>query len=494
MGIFYRPDDGVAADFIPFFWRGEYHLFYLKDYRDIPGHGEGTPYWHIVTRDFVHFEDWGEALARGPQDAQDLMVSTGCVLEHEGTFHIFYTGQNHHFSAIGRPTQGGMHATSRDLRTWAKEDEPIFYAPTDRYEKDDWRDPFVFWNPEAGEYWMLLAARVKMGPSRLRGCTALAASRDLVHWEMRPTFWAPDLYYTHECPDLFRIGEWWYLVYSTFSERSVTHYRMSRSLEGPWLAPANDTFDGRAFYAAKSASVGAAKSASSDDGRRYMFGWLPTREGETDTGKWQWGGELVVHEVVQRADGMLAVRPPDTVLAAFNHALAPGAPHTILGSWRTEDDGSLATSAVGRNAIISLGAMPDECLLEMHVTYEAGTASYGLLLRADATYDAYYQVRLEPANQRMVIDRWPRPGDEPFMLERPFALKKGQSVTLKVITSGTNQVVYAGATDRQGCGSSDEQEWTALSCRMYDHRSGEWGLFVIEGQARFAALQVKGRA
>jgi hypothetical protein len=30
-GIFYRPLDGVAADFIPFYWEGVYHLFYLKD-------------------------------------------------------------------------------------------------------------------------------------------------------------------------------------------------------------------------------------------------------------------------------------------------------------------------------------------------------------------------------------------------------------------------------------------------------------------------------
>lgn len=32
--VFYRPADGVAADFIPFYWNGEYHLFYLKDYRN----------------------------------------------------------------------------------------------------------------------------------------------------------------------------------------------------------------------------------------------------------------------------------------------------------------------------------------------------------------------------------------------------------------------------------------------------------------------------
>jgi hypothetical protein len=30
MGVFYRPTDAVAADFIPFWWKGDYHLFYLK--------------------------------------------------------------------------------------------------------------------------------------------------------------------------------------------------------------------------------------------------------------------------------------------------------------------------------------------------------------------------------------------------------------------------------------------------------------------------------
>lgn len=69
MGIFYRPSDGVAGDFIPFYWDGRYHLFYLKDYRDPAGHGEGTPWFQVVTRDFVHFEDWGEARFEGTRVA-----------------------------------------------------------------------------------------------------------------------------------------------------------------------------------------------------------------------------------------------------------------------------------------------------------------------------------------------------------------------------------------------------------------------------------------
>ena len=70
--INYKPANGWAADFIPFYWKGEYHLFYLKDYRDIAGHGEGTPWCHLVTRDFVNFVDHGECLARGSSEDQDL--------------------------------------------------------------------------------------------------------------------------------------------------------------------------------------------------------------------------------------------------------------------------------------------------------------------------------------------------------------------------------------------------------------------------------------
>ena len=465
MSFFYRPTDGVAADFVPFFWDGHYHLFYLKDYRDEAGRGQGTPWFHLVTRDFVHYQDWGEALARGPAGSQDLWVFTGSVIERDGTFYIYYTGHNSNYQGTGKPVQGVMRATSPDLRTWTKDPEFLFFAPTDLgYEADDWRDPYVFWNEEAGEYWMLLAARTNIGPSRHRGLTALAASADLERWVVRQPFWAPDLYYTHECPDLFRIGEWWYLVYSTFSERSVTHYRMSRSLQGPWLAPANDTFDGRAYYAAKTAG---------DGERRYVFGWLPTREGETDAGRWQWGGNLVVHELTQQGDGTLTVSPPDTVVNAFDRR-GPLAPRAVLGEWRL-GDGTASASAVGRFSALTLGEMPETCLLESAVMIAPGTVSCGLLLRADEGLDGYYQVRLEPATQRLVIDRWPRPGDQPFMLERPLPLVAGQPVRLKLFVDGSCLVVYV-------------DDAVALSCRLYDHPVGQWGLFVTEGGATFGDL------
>ena len=470
MSLFYKPDCGRCGDFIPFHWKGDYHLFYLRRYPDEFGQGPGTPWWHIATRDFIHFDDWGEAVPRGPMDSQDAWVFTGSVMEKDGTFHIFYTGHNPEFYKTERHLQGIMHATSTDLRVWKKDPDFLFYPPSDAgYEKDDWRDPFVFRNDEAGEYWMLITARKASGPESRRGLIALAASTDLKRWEVRKPFWEPDLYHGHECPDLFRMGDWWYLVYSTYSERRVTHYRMSRSLSGQWVCPANDTFDGRAYYAAKTAG---------DGERRFAFAWLPVRVPEEDGGAWQWGGSLAVHELVQRPDGSLAVRMPQTIQDSFKKPV-PLSPKGVLGRWQIKDE-VISANSVSRFSALGLCDLPNECMIETTLTFKEGTANCGLILKADDSFDRFYQIRLEPAGRRLVFDRLPHKGEGAFVIERPLEISAGRPVKIKVLIDGTCVVVYAG----------DE---TALSCRMYDYREGALGLFVSEGEARFEKTTVRTR-
>lgn len=470
MPLFFRPGRNAAADFIPFYWKGDYHLFYLE--ADRTGSApEGTPWNHIVTRDFVNFEDWGEALPRGAADRQDLYAFTGSVVERQGTFHIFYTGHNPHFVKQGKPQEAILRATSDDLRTWTRDPRFSLPAPVAQgYEPDDWRDPYVFYNAAAGEYWMLLAARrPNAAPKRRQGLVALLTSDDLTKWELRDPLWAPDEYFTHECPDLFSIGPWWYLVYSTFSDRFATHYRLASSARGPWVAADNDAFDGRAYYAAKTAG---------DDRHRYVFGWLPDRQNESDEGGWMWGGNLVVHEIVAHPSGPLSVRAPETVREAFS-AEVPLTPQAVLGPWFFHDRNCSVDSG-SRFSVATLGAMPDECLTELEVSFSPGTQALGLLLRASDDLTKYYQVRLEPPRQRMVVDRWPRPGDQPLLVERPLPLEAGHPVKLRVIVDGTCLVVYA----------NDE---VALSCRMYEHRQGGLGVFVAEGVAQFREVEMKGR-
>ena len=453
--FFYRPQDAWAADFIPLFARGEFYLFYLLDWRDRKNHGEGTPWYLVTTRDFVNFTERGEVLARGDAGEQDLYVFTGSALEAEGRFHIFYTGHNPHLRKAGKPEEAVMHACSDDLLHWRKQPGEMFFSPADRFEPHDWRDPFVFWNPEARQYWMLTAARQKTGPSRRRGCTALSVSTDLRNWTVRDPIYAPGLYFTHECPDLFKIGGWWYLVFSEFSERLQTRYRMARSLEGPWLTPERDTFDSRAHYAAKTAS---------DGKRRYLFGWLATRDQNKDYRSWNWGGNLVVHELWQAPDGTLNVRVPESVDRAIPKTAA------TREALRLEAPGSFRAQAFGR--------MAERCKLEAAVTVDPGTRGAGILLRASDDLESGYYVRLEPGQRRLVFDSWPRPGDVPYMveLERPFVMKPGETIELKVLVDGSCCVVYAAGK-------------LAMSTRLYNLKEGNWGVFVQEGSATFSKME-----
>lgn len=467
--LFYRPADAWAADFIPFYDGERFRLFYLLDWRDRDGHGEGTPWYQISTTDFVHFEEHGEMLARGTDAEQDLYVFTGCVISADGHSHIFYTGHNPHFEKLGKPVQAIMHAISDDLLHWRKVPEDTFFAPAEGYEKDDWRDPFVFWNPEANEWWMLLAARLDRGASRRRGCVALCASTDLKTWEVRDPFWQPGLYITHECPDLFQMGDWWYFVWSEFSERHVTRYRMSRSLNGPWTAPENDTFDGRAYYAAKSAS---------DGQRRYMFGWNPTRDTQKDyQGHWQWGGNLVVHELVQESDGVLNVRVPETVRSAFSQSV----PFTLSNDSGTRIRSDVPIELHDAESYLALQSHTptQRLLLEATISFEASTRGCGLLLRTREDWQTGYQIRLEPGHQHLVLDSWPRPGDIPFMveLERRLQLQPDVPITLQVFVDGTLCEIYADGK-------------VALSARLYNLTTGGWGIFVQEGNATFENLQL----
>lgn len=467
--MYYKPSDAWAGDFIPFYWQGVYHLFYLKDYRDPKNRGRGTPWFHISTTDFVHFTEHGEALARGRETEQDLYVYTGCVLEHNGCFHIYYTGHNPDFPKQGKPRQAIMHATSPDLMRWEKDKHnPVLYADETRYERDDWRDPFVFWNEEKNEFWMLLAARLRKGPEHRRGCIALATSTDLKDWEVQDPFWAPSLYYTHECPDLFRLGDWWYLVYSEFSEQTVTRYRRSRSLNGPWLPARDDALDTRAFYAAKTAS---------DGRRRFIFGWNPTRQGDSDLGDWQWGGNLIVHELKANHAGELSTGLPATILDYFGPEGTPSL-HPQSGNWRIIHNQEASVSAPDSLAVCALGDTPAEpCLLELNLSFMEGTRALGVLLRTDERLEHYYQVRIEPARSRLVFDRWPRPGDQPFMLERPaFSLVPGSPHEMRIIIDGSLIEVYLDGK-------------TTLSARGYDRTSSRGAaLFVSDGSANFSKI------
>lgn len=473
-----RPPDGWVGDVIPFAQNGEVSLFYLHDRRDPARPGTG---WHrYTTADYGRYVYRGVSFEHGGDADPDLHAYTGSIVQHDGVTHLFYAGVNPDVRVpSGEPAQLVMHATSTDgMATWVRHPEQAFGAPTG-YHPADWRDPFVF-RPDAAAPWhMLVAARRLEGPERRRGVIAHCVSDDLSTWSVTEPFWSPDRYVTMECPEVFHYGSWWYLVYSEFSERFATRYRISSGPFGPWSVPDHDTIDGRAFYAAKSAEL---------HGRRYFAGWIATKEGERDDGAWQWAGEMAVHEAVPGEDGTLELGMPAALRATFDQA-TPLALKPVLGPWR-RDAGTWSVDVPDAYAVAVAEAAPDQYLLE--VTIEVGhVRECGVILRASPDGDEGYSVRLEPRAGRMVFDRWPRArtgpgqwqisGDVPYAieLERSAVIEPGRH-QLSILVDGTACVAYLDGR-------------VAMSARMYDRRAGGIGVFVGEGSCTFGELTVATR-
>lgn len=418
--LYYQPEGVWFGDCMPFFANGRFYLYHQRDTRKPGPFGEPFGWALATTTDFVIYEDRGESLERGADDAQDQFIFAGSVFEAEGTYYAMYTGYNRDYPEQGMASQVLMVATSDDLEHWTKTERKLV-PPQPGYDPDDWRDPFVIWNEEAGEYLMILGSR-KAGEKVLTGSTVAFASTDLENWEFRGDFWAPGLYSMHEMPDLFRMGDFWYLLTTEYSDKSKTVYRMSTSLDGPWSVPVDDAFDGRAYYAARSAS---------DGEHRYLFGWVPTKAGDDDRAQFEWGGTLVVHEVLQRADGSLAVAPPEAVRGAFGAGEALGSFELAA---RDGIDEATMTDASGElfrlTATLSVGP---------------GTRSVSLRLYEDVATGQAYEFLIAVGEQRLVFDRRP---NYPWYqydnrgLDRPLAIEPGRPVQVELIVDASIATVY----------------------------------------------------
>ena len=475
--IFYKPKDGWVGDTIPFAHDGKFYIYYLHDERKgntQDEYGYRTSWNLLITEDGVNVKDCKVVLPVGEYDDADYACYTGSVIEgNDGNFHMFYTAQNNYnpkYHRDGKPLQYVAHAISTDLINWEKLPELTFGADERIYEPFDWRDPFVFYNQEEKCFDMLLAARLRGASEKNGGCVGLCRSYDLLHWEAKEPFYNPESYMTHECPDLFKLGNKWYLVYSTFSEKFVTHYRMSDKLSGPWTSPIEDTFDARAFYAAKTAQVG---------DKRIAFAWVPTKRGESDFGQYEWGGNFIAHEINQTTDNKLTVKPAEGLINMFNKEFV----NEKLNKVEIEN-------YEGEKSYV-IDGMKDTCMIEAVIEFSEGVRSFGIGLRQDSALANGYYLRFEPFYNRIVADMWPRrirgvnqwyvDGDKPFMveLERPFDYKslKDNKVHIRVVTDGSIICLYV-------------NDITALTMRAYNLNRTNWGFFVKDGSIRVSDIHM----
>ena len=470
--MFYRPKDGYVGDVMPYYFNDEYVFFYLKTQRK--GEIFTDIVWHMVkTKDFVNYYDDKCLSIRG---------GTGSILINDDKINIFYC-DNSDQDLSPEKKQYACHAITRDYEQITEINK--FSSSGNTYDRNNFRDPHVFWNEEYNEYWMLLASREKNETNR-QGCVGLFTSKDLVSWEEKSPLYAPRIDVgAHECPDIFKIGDWWYLTYSTYTGFYATVYRMSKTIDGPWIIPPNEAFDTRCFYAGKTVTNG---------NNRYIVGWNPSRVAPyysdwnpkahvgNDYNVYDWGGNIIVHQIVQNPDGTLGVKLPDQIEDQFSLNLDLSM-NSVFNDWIFKNNAAkIKTDKF--SAVIS-NKLQGPCLIKAEIFFDETMSRCGFFLRANNQLDKAYYITLNKQNNALEFSSYLFQDDQgwrfiPYSidLERPYVFKSNTSYKISIITNESICLIYM----------NDE---LALSSRTYDLSDGNFGFFTIGGEVEFKNLQVR---
>ena len=292
-------EDGLAVtmgDVMPFYDDGVMNIYHLRN-----STGTNSNFYHpiarVTTKDFIHYTDEGIALDFVEDiTSMDAALGTGSFIKGpDGTYHCFYTGHNGNKDDTGfEHTEVIRHATSTDgQKTWVKDEDFNLVG-----WEDDFRDPYVYYDGVDECYYMLITTRDSGAAviKRYHAKSLYANSDDRPEnengWRFKDNFFVNDEGgYNMECPSFIELNGFYYLAYSEQGDNRVTHYRYKTERDGEWKKFDRDSIDASGFYAGRLEKAG---------DKLYAFAWCARLSGGS-SGGFDWGGNLVTHELVQDA-------------------------------------------------------------------------------------------------------------------------------------------------------------------------------------------------
>ncbi|MCI9406816.1 MAG: hypothetical protein HFK06_00450 [Clostridia bacterium] len=302
-------DDSLPVsmgDVMPFYDDGVMNIYHLQNSR-----GTLSLFYHpiarITTTDFVNYTDCGVALPfEENSKSPDAALGTGSFIkDKDGNYHCFYTGHNDNGQSEGlKFNEVVRHAKSTDnQKTWVKDEGFNLYG----YE-NDFRDPYVYYDADEDVYNMLVTTR-DYGAGVIKRYTSKSLDAADSEWEDKGVFFKNDQGdFNMECPSYVEYNGYYYLAYSEQGENRVTHYRYRTEKNGEWKRFSRDSIDASGFYAGRLEKA---------DGKLYAFAWCANLSGGS-VGDFDWGGNLVTHEIKQLSNGELCAVMVSKVKDSFS--------------------------------------------------------------------------------------------------------------------------------------------------------------------------------
>ncbi len=318
--FFFLPEtDGTSqpyvGDTMPYYEDGVYYIYYLKEAGDSYNHSV----YLVTTTDFITYTEYDAPILEANRNGgQDSWIGTGSVVKVGEKYYFFYTG--HGNAATLEYAEKVMVAEGDSPLAFVKREGWDITPPSSLGQKNDFRDPQAYVDPETGNIILTITAS-QGGVARLLKYT-LSPDLQTVTYDGIIFTDPTGAFWNLECSDTFRIGDTWYITYS--GQDDTLWYASSENPYGPYGEPTR--LDAKLFYAAKHVE---------DGEKTYMVGWARRSESVSSTQDVAaWAGNLVVQEVIRLEDGSLILDPVDSVQDSFQvrRALQVDGSHLFLES------------------------------------------------------------------------------------------------------------------------------------------------------------------
>lgn len=476
------------GDVMPYFNSSDskFYIYYLKNiWNDATS--QHHPWYGVNTTNFYSYSDLsgGELLSSSSNGCNpDFSVGTGSVVKSGSTYYVFYSAHNPNYpSSCVTKAEGIMLATSSSLSSaYTKQTSfTTMYPPTGLNfdEQNNFRDPYVFYDSGTSKYYMLVAARNNEAGT-WRGVIIDYTSTDLYNWTYQGIIYdgAATNYFMMETPQIFKKGSYYYLIFSDTNTKNV-YYRKGTAVTGPWSYPVGyDRIEGNGIYAAK--------VAADASGNQYLFGWTNSLVGNVDSGGWQWGGNMVVHQLIQQTNGDLTVQMPAGVKTYMENQVYST---TVNSQWGTvtntipgTNSYNLVSTADNNISNVIFNPVALNCYkISAVVSYSSASKDFGFMVGACDGYDNFYSLRFVPSQNRFSFDKVNRSSLTSTTVptnDVPITLSPNTNYNIDIVVENSMVVVYI-------------NNQVALSCRIYKARRTNWGIFVDHSNATFNYIDVK---
>ena len=410
---FFLPEmDGTKQPYVgdpmPYYEDGVYYIYYLKDGGDSFNHS----IYLATTTDFVTYTEYDDPVLEASRSGgQDSWTGTGSVVKVEDKYYLFYTGHN---------SSGAM--TFKEKVMVAVGDTPTSFTKVTGWEitpdsslgqKNDFRDPQAYYDPETG----IISMTITASQGNVARIIKYSVSADLQSVTYDGIIFSNPVgdFWNLECTDTFCIGDVWYVTYS--AQDDTLWYATSQTPYGPYSEPKR--LEGKLFYAAKHVE---------DGENSYMVGWARRSESASSTQDVAaWGGNLVVQKLVQKENGDLVLAPVDAIVAQFTQRrqLLMEGSHIFL-------------QAGSRYSYSDVFTCYESYMLTGEFTF-SGTGSFGLAFDFNGKENKYKMISVNPSENKVQLLF--NEGDT-LIAENQIELEAGKTYSFTYIQEGSVGVFY----------------------------------------------------